>query len=50
MDYRYLWAKKKRIDDDYYWLPLYIHLEDTAYVAALLWEHRLSEGVKEDIY
>lgn len=50
MDYRYLWAKKKRIDGDYYWLPLYIHLEDTAYVAALLWEHRLSEGVKKDIY
>ena len=50
MDYRYLLAKKKRIDDDYYWLPLYIHLEDTAYVAALLWEHRLSEGVKKDIY
>lgn len=50
MDYRYLWAKKKRIDGDYYWLPLYIHLEDTAYVAALLWEHWLSEGVKENIY
>ena len=50
MDYRYLWAKKKRIDGDYYWLPLYIHLEDTAYIAGLLWEHWLSEGVKEDIY
>lgn len=50
MDYRYLWAKKKRIDGDYYWLPLYIHLEDTAYVAGLLWEHWLSDGVKENIY
>lgn len=50
MDYRYLWAKKKRIDGDYYWLPLYIHLEDTAYIAGLLWEHWLSDGVKEDIY
>lgn len=50
MDYRYLWAKKKRIDGDYYWLPLYIHLEDTAYVSGLLWEHWLSDGVKENIY
>lgn len=50
MDYRYLWAKKKRRNDEFLWLPLYVHLEDTANMAGLLWEHWLSDGVKESIY
>lgn len=50
MDYNYLWAKKKRIDDSFYWLPLYIHLDDTGKLMGLLWEHRLSQGVRDLVF
>lgn len=49
MDYKKLWAKKKRIDDQFYWLPLYIHLKETGYIAGALWDHWLSAGVKDMI-
>lgn len=45
--YIYLWAKKGRnINKEYMWLPLYLHLKDTACVASFLWEHWVSDGVK----
>lgn len=49
MNYKYLWAKKKREGDNYYYLPLYIHLDDTSQVMSMLWDDFLSEGVKEFI-
>lgn len=50
MDYKYLRAKKKRIDDSFYWLPLYIHLDDTGKLMGLLWEHWLSGGVRDLVF
>lgn len=50
MDYKYLRAKKKRIDDSFYWLPLYIHLDDTGKLMGLLWEHWLSQGVRDLVF
>lgn len=41
------WAKKTEKDGRLYWLPLSQHLEDTANVIGLLWEHWLSQGQKE---
>ncbi len=43
------WAKKNETNGIGYWLPLYQHLEDTKDVAALLWEHWLSEGQRRII-
>lgn len=39
------WAKKSD-KNGFYWLPLGQHLEDTRQVCGLLWEHWVSEGVK----
>ena len=50
MVYKYLWAKKKRIDDSFYWLPLYTHLDDTGKLMRLLWEHWLSQGVRDLVF
>ena len=49
-----LWAKKKRdkTEDSSHpnkWLPLYIHLGDTAEVMELLWREWIREPVKENI-
>ncbi len=43
----YLWAKKNRVDNVPMWLPLMVHLNDTMEVCGLLWEHWLSDGVKD---
>lgn len=40
----HLWAKKVEKDGGLYWLPLAQHLNDTAAVIGLLWEHWLSRG------
>lgn len=43
-----LWAKK--FDDGrFYYLPLPVHLKDTAYVAGMLYYHWLSDGVRRSI-
>ncbi|WP_099208397.1 CRISPR-associated helicase/endonuclease Cas3 [Urinicoccus timonensis] len=44
---QWLWAKKSDKNGELQWLPLKNHLEDTRCVMALLWEHWLSDGVKE---
>lgn len=44
---RFLWAKKNRVDSKPKWLPLLVHLEDTANVCGLLYNHWLSQGVKD---
>jgi len=44
-----LWAKKSAKESSK-WLPLYVHLEDTAGLAEKLWEHWLSPGVKQALY
>lgn len=41
---RALWAKLSRQNDD--WLPLYVHMSDSAEMAQLLWLHWLPDGVK----
>lgn len=41
----FCWAKKHD-RDGYKWLPLSIHLEDTANIMAFLWEEYLSKGQK----
>lgn len=46
---RILWAKKNRVNNIPMWLPLKVHLKDTMEVCGLLWEHWLSEGVKNFI-
>lgn len=43
-----LWAKKNRNTSGMCeWLPLCVHLNDTMEVCRLIWEHWLSDGVKE---
>lgn len=43
-----LWAKKNRNASGMCeWLPLSVHLNDTMEVCRLVWEHWLSDGVKE---
>jgi CRISPR-associated endonuclease/helicase Cas3 len=42
---RSLWAKKSR-NGDLLWLPLPVHLSDTAEVARLLWHRWVPDGVK----
>src|SRR5699024_2869477 len=44
---KFLWAKKNRVDSKPMWLPLLVHLEDTANVCGLLYIHWLSQGVKD---
>lgn len=43
---KYLWAKKNLVDGVPMWLPLTVHLNDTAEICGLLYEHWLSDGVK----
>ncbi|MDR1398083.1 MAG: CRISPR-associated helicase Cas3' [Desulfarculales bacterium] len=45
---RHLWAKKSR-NSELAWLPLVIHLADTAAVAEKLWDYWLPTGVKRRI-
>lgn len=45
---RNLWAKKSR-DNELMWLPLPVHLADTAEVASLLWKYWVPDGVKKGI-
>lgn len=44
-----LWAKKDVNDDDFFWLPLYIHLNDVMNTAGWLWDHWLSSGQRRYI-
>ncbi|MGN0710103.1 MAG: CRISPR-associated helicase Cas3' [Anaerovoracaceae bacterium] len=44
-----LWAKKNERDGVYYWLPLYVHLQDTMNVAGWLWDHWLCTANKNYI-
>ena len=43
-----LWAKKSR-DGSMNWLPLLVHLEDTALIAERLWDDWVSDGIKNSI-
>ncbi len=43
-----LWGKKSSLGEQL-WLPLMMHLADTAAVGALLWDRWLSSGVKRNI-
>ncbi|WP_303870607.1 CRISPR-associated helicase Cas3' [Fannyhessea vaginae] len=43
----WLWAKKNRVHDVPMWLPLTVHLQDTMQICGLLYEHWLSDGIKE---
>jgi CRISPR-associated endonuclease/helicase Cas3 len=45
---RALWGKTGSADTDL-WLPLYVHLEDTAEIAAILWDEWVTPGVKQTI-
>jgi len=44
-----LWAKKKEGANQFYWLPLTVHLQDTIGVMRFIWHHWVSEGQKHDI-
>lgn len=45
-----LWAKKGRSFNGLVgWLPLYMHLEETSAACGFLWEHWISDGVKDFI-
>lgn len=44
-----LWAKKNELANQFYWLPLTIHLNDTMGVMKFLWQHWVSEGQKKNI-
>ena len=44
-----LWAKKKELANQFYWLPLTVHLTDTMGVMKFLWQHWVSEGQKNNI-
>jgi len=48
-DYKSLWAKKSRGDENDTWLPLEIHLQDCAHIAEYLWKCWLSKGAKTKI-
>lgn len=43
----WLWAKKNRVHNVPMWLPLTVHLQDTMQICGLLYEHWLSDGIKE---
>lgn len=44
---KYLWAKKNRVNNAPMWLPLMMHLQDCSLVCGLLYDHWLSDGVKD---
>ncbi len=44
-----LWAKKKEWGNQFYWLPLTVHLKDTIGVMRFIWHHWVSEGQKHII-
>lgn len=44
---RALWAKKNRLENTPVWLPLTVHLHDTMEVCVYLFDHWLSDGVKD---
>ena len=37
-----IWAKKKEGANQFYWLPLTVHLQDTIGVMRFLWHHWIS--------
>ncbi|MDR3136390.1 MAG: CRISPR-associated endonuclease Cas3'' [Coriobacteriales bacterium] len=43
-----LWGKSGDTDSDL-WLPLFVHLSDTAEIAAILWDEWVAPGVKQAI-
>jgi CRISPR-associated endonuclease/helicase Cas3 len=42
-----IWAKKKAVDNQYYWLPLITHLWDTEQMINQLYNHWLSKNQRE---
>lgn len=44
-----LWAKKRESAEGFLWLPLVVHLKDTAGVMRFLWQHWVSAGQKKII-
>lgn len=42
-----IWAKKRSIDGEMEWLPLLVHLTDTANISKMLFNHWLSERQRE---
>lgn len=44
-----IWAKKRETNEQFFWLPLKQHLEDTANVIELLWNRWLSDGQRNFI-
>lgn len=44
---RALWAKKNRLENTPVWFPLTVHLHDTMEVCVYLFDHWLSDGVKD---
>lgn len=44
-----IWAKKKEGANQFYWLPLTVHLQDTIGVMRFLWHHWVSEEQKHII-
>lgn len=44
-----IWAKKKEWVNQFYWLPLTVHLQDTIGVMRFLWHHWVSERQKHII-
>ncbi|MFY4661144.1 CRISPR-associated helicase Cas3' [Scardovia wiggsiae] len=45
---RSIWAKSNMTDDQF-WLPLYVHMSDSAEMAKRLWESWLPNGIKSRI-
>lgn len=43
-----LWAKKSK-NSTLLWVPLWVHLEDSAFIAKKLWNNWVSDGVKDAI-
>lgn len=44
---KFLWAKKNRVKNIPMWLPLQVHLADTREVCGYLYNHWLSQGVRD---
>jgi hypothetical protein len=43
----YIWGKASKTDDgEQYWLPLWMHLQDTMGVSQKLWDYWLPENIK----
>lgn len=45
---RSIWGKTNRVDDSE-WLPLYVHMADSAAVATKIWDTWVPQGTKDVI-